>query len=131
MRSQRQSPTGSRWHGMHASNAHILTSSTSRCWSCSLICVRTDLRLTSCPAAASNLLRVWSDRIYGVPPEQVIGSSIVTKFDMKDGKPVLVREAKIDFIDDKAGKPVAINKFIGRPPIFAFGNSDGDLQMLQ
>jgi phosphoserine phosphatase len=76
-------------------------------------------------------LRVWADRVYGVPPEQVIGSSIVTRFEIQDGKPVLVREDKIDFIDDKAGKPVAINQFIGRRPIFAFGNSDGDLQMLQ
>jgi phosphoserine phosphatase len=76
-------------------------------------------------------MRVWADRVYGVPPEQVIGSSIVTRFEMQDGKPVLVREDKIDFIDDKAGKPVAINQFIGRRPIFAFGNSDGDLQMLQ
>ena len=76
-------------------------------------------------------LRVWADRVYGVPPEQVIGSSIVTRFEVQDGKPVVVREDKIDFIDDKAGKPVAINQFIGRRPIFAFGNSDGDLQMLQ
>jgi phosphoserine phosphatase len=76
-------------------------------------------------------LRVWADRVYGVPPEQVIGSSIVTRFEIQDGKPVLVREAKIDFIDDKAGKPVGINQFIGRRPIFAFGNSDGDYQMLQ
>jgi phosphoglycolate phosphatase-like HAD superfamily hydrolase len=76
-------------------------------------------------------MRVWADHVYGVPPEQVIGSSIVTQFELKDGKPALVREDKIDFIDDKAGKPVAINKFIGRRPIFAFGNSDGDHQMLQ
>jgi hypothetical protein len=66
-----------------------------------------------------------------VPPEQVIGSAIATKFEIRDGKPVLVRLPQIDFIDDKAGKPVGINKFIGRRPIFAFGNSDGDLQMLQ
>lgn len=76
-------------------------------------------------------MRVWTDRVYGVPPEQVIGSSIVTRFEIENGEPVLVREDKIDFIDDKAGKPVGINKFIGRRPIFAFGNSDGDLQMLQ
>ena len=76
-------------------------------------------------------MRVWTDHVYGVPPEQVIGSSIVTKFEMQDGKPVLLREDKIDFIDDRAGKPVPINKFIGRRPIFAFGNSDGDYQMLQ
>ncbi len=76
-------------------------------------------------------MRVWTDRIYGVPPEQVVGSTIVTKFEIKDGKPILIREDKVDFIDDKAGKPVGINKFIGRRPIFTFGNSDGDLEMLQ
>lgn len=76
-------------------------------------------------------MRPWTEEIYGVPPEQVVGSSIVTKFEMRDGKQVLVREPKLNFIDDKAGKPVGINQHIGRRPIFAFGNSDGDLQMLQ
>lgn len=76
-------------------------------------------------------LRVWAEDAYGIPPEQVIGSSIKTTFEMRDGVPVIVRQPEIDFIDDKAGKPVAINKFIGRRPIAAFGNSDGDLQMLQ
>jgi len=76
-------------------------------------------------------MRPWVARVYGVPPEQVIGSSIKTKFEIRDGKPVLVRLPEIDFIDDKAGKPVGINKFIGRRPVAAFGNSDGDLQMLQ
>lgn len=76
-------------------------------------------------------MRVFAERVYGIPPEQVIGSSIVTEFQTKDGKPVLMRQAKLDFLDDKAGKPIAINKFIGRRPILAFGNSDGDLQMLQ
>jgi phosphoserine phosphatase len=76
-------------------------------------------------------LRTFAEKVYGIPPEQVIGSTIATKFEIRDGKPVLVRLPQIDFIDDKAGKPVAINKFIGRRPIFAFGNSDGDLQMLQ
>jgi hypothetical protein len=69
--------------------------------------------------------------VYGIPPEQVVGSSIKTKFDLRDGKPVLLRLPEIDFIDDKAGKPVGIHKFIGRRPILAFGNSDSDLQMLQ
>jgi phosphoserine phosphatase len=77
------------------------------------------------------LIRVFADRVYGVPPEQVIGSSIKTRFEVRDGKPVLVREAAIDFIDDKAGKPIAINKFIGRRPLMAFGNSDGDFEMLE
>jgi phosphoglycolate phosphatase-like HAD superfamily hydrolase len=76
-------------------------------------------------------MRVFAERVYGIPPEQVIGSTIVAQFELKDGKPVLMRQPKIDFIDDKAGKPVAINKFIGRRPILAFGNSDGDHQMLQ
>ncbi len=76
-------------------------------------------------------MRPWTEKIYGIPPEQVVGSSIKTKFQMNDNKPVLVRLPEIDFIDDKEGKPVAINKFIGRRPVLAFGNSDGDLQMLQ
>lgn len=76
-------------------------------------------------------MRPWVEEVYGVPPEQVIGSSIKTKFELRDGKPVLVRLPEIDFIDDKGEKPVGINKFIGRKPIAAFGNSDGDLQMLQ
>ena len=67
----------------------------------------------------------------GIPPEQVVGSSGKTKFEMRDGKPVLMLLPEVDFIDDKAGKPVGIHKFIGRRPIAAFGNSDGDLQMLQ
>jgi phosphoserine phosphatase len=76
-------------------------------------------------------MRPWVERVYGIPPEQVVGSSIVTKLEMRDGIPVLVREAEINFIDDKAGKPVGINQHIGRRPIAAFGNSDGDLEMLQ
>lgn len=76
-------------------------------------------------------LRVFAEEVYGIPPEQVIGSSIKTKFELRDGQPVLVRLPEIDFINDKQGKPVGIHKFIGRRPIAAFGNSDGDLQMLQ
>jgi phosphoserine phosphatase len=76
-------------------------------------------------------MRPWTERVYGIPPEQVIGSSIKTKFEMQDGKPVLVRLPELNFNDDKAGKPVGINQHIGRRPIAAFGNSDGDLQMLQ
>ena len=76
-------------------------------------------------------MRPWTERIYGIPPEQVIGSTIRTKFELRDGQPVLVRLPEIDFVDDKAGKPVAILRHIGRRPIAAFGNSDGDLQMLQ
>ena len=76
-------------------------------------------------------MRPWAEQVYGVPPEQVIGSSIKTKYEVRDGKPVLVRLPEIDFIDDKAGKPVGINQHIGRRPIAAFGNSDGDFQMLE
>jgi hypothetical protein len=76
-------------------------------------------------------MRPWTERVYGIPPEQVVGSSIKTKFAMQDGKPVLMRLAEANFIDDGEGKPVGINEHIGRRPIAAFGNSDGDLQMLQ
>ncbi len=76
-------------------------------------------------------MRPWTEKIYGIPPEQVVGSSIKTKFEIRNGKPVIVRLPEIDFIDDKAGKPIGIHKHIGRRPIAAFGNSDGDLQMLQ
>ena len=76
-------------------------------------------------------VRVFSEKVYGVPPEQVIGSSIKTKFEIRDGVPVLVRLPELNFVDDKAGKPVGIQMHIGRRPIAAFGNSDGDLQMLQ
>jgi hypothetical protein len=75
-------------------------------------------------------MRPWTQKVYGVPPEQVIGSSVRTKYELKDGKPVLMRLPQIDFIDDKAGKPVGIGKFIGRRPVMAFGNSDGDYEML-
>jgi len=76
-------------------------------------------------------MRPWTERVYGVPPEQIVGSSIKTKFQMRDGRPELFRLAEMNFIDDKAGKPVGINEYIGRRPIAAFGNSDGDLEMLQ
>ncbi len=76
-------------------------------------------------------MRPWSERVYGVPPEQVVGSSIKTRFEMRQGRPELFRLPEVNFVDDKAGKPVGINEFIGRRPIAAFGNSDGDLEMLQ
>jgi phosphoglycolate phosphatase-like HAD superfamily hydrolase len=76
-------------------------------------------------------MRPWVEEVYGIPPEQVIGSSIKVEFQERDGEPVLVRLPEIDFIDDKEGKPVGIHKFIGRRPIASFGNSDGDFQMLQ
>jgi phosphoglycolate phosphatase-like HAD superfamily hydrolase len=76
-------------------------------------------------------MRPWVEGAYGIPPEQVVGSSGVVKFELKDGKSVLLKEPKVEFVDDGPGKPVGINRFIGRRPIMAFGNSDGDLQMLQ
>jgi len=76
-------------------------------------------------------MRPWTDEVYGIPPEQVVGSSIKTIFEIREGNPVLVRLPEVDFIDDKAEKPVGIHKFIGKRPIAALGNSDGDLQMMQ
>jgi hypothetical protein len=76
-------------------------------------------------------MRPWAEKVYGVPPEQVVGSSIKTAYELRDGTPVLVRQPALNFIDDKAGKPVGINQHIGRRPIAAFGNSDGDQQMLE
>jgi hypothetical protein len=76
-------------------------------------------------------MRPWVEEVYGIPPEQVVGSSIKVEYEVRDGESALVRLPEIDFIDDKAGKPVGIHKFIGRRPIAAFGNSDGDFQMLE
>jgi hypothetical protein len=76
-------------------------------------------------------MRPWTERVYGVPPEQVVGSSIKTKFQMRDGRPELLRLPEMNFVNDGVGKPVGIHEFIGRRPIAAFGNSDGDLEMLQ
>ena len=76
-------------------------------------------------------MRPWAEATYGIPPEQVIGSSVKTKFELRDEQPVIVRLPELNFIDDKVGKPVGIHQHIGRRPIAAFGNSDGDLQMLQ
>ncbi len=76
-------------------------------------------------------MRPWTEKIYGIPPAQVIGSTIATEYQLQHGKPVLMRLPKIDFIDDKAGKPVAIRQHLGVRPILAFGNSDGDLEMIQ
>jgi hypothetical protein len=76
-------------------------------------------------------MRPWTEAVYGIPPEQVVGSSIKTAYEVRDGEPVLVRLPEMNFIDDKADKPVGINSHIGRRPIAAFGNSDGDFQMLE
>jgi phosphoglycolate phosphatase-like HAD superfamily hydrolase len=78
-----------------------------------------------------DFMRVFSERVYGIPPEQVVGSTGKVQFQLRDGNPVLIKLPEIQFVDDKAGKPEGIHQFIGRRPIAAFGNSDGDLQMLQ
>lgn len=79
-----------------------------------------------------DFMRPWTEKVYGIPPEQVVGSSGVVKFEYDaHGKPILVKQPKIEFVDDGPGKPVGIHRFIGRRPIFAFGNSDGDQQMLE
>ena len=78
-----------------------------------------------------HFMRPWTEAVYGIPPHQVVDSSIKSEFDYNDGNPVIRKLPELDFIDDKAGKPVGIHKFIGKKPIFASGNSDGDLQMLQ
>jgi len=76
-------------------------------------------------------MRPWTEKVYGIPPEQVIGSSIKTKYELRNGKPVIARLPELNFIDDKAGKPVGIHQHIGRRPILAAGNSDGDFEMLE
>jgi phosphoglycolate phosphatase-like HAD superfamily hydrolase len=76
-------------------------------------------------------VRVYSQRVYGIPPEQVVGSSILTKYEYRDGKPILLREPKVFFIDDHSGKAIGINLFIGKRPYAAFGNSGGDKEMLE
>jgi hypothetical protein len=78
-----------------------------------------------------DFMRPWTEKVYAIPPEQVVGSSGKTNFQMVDGKPALMRLPEIDFINDGPGKPVGINEHIGRRPVAAFGNSDGDMQMLQ
>jgi uncharacterized protein YbaR (Trm112 family) len=76
-------------------------------------------------------MRVFSEEVYGIPPEQIVGSIGETAYEIQDGIPALIKKPGIAFIDDKAGKPVGIHRFIGRRPIAAFGNSDGDFQMLE
>jgi phosphoglycolate phosphatase-like HAD superfamily hydrolase len=78
-----------------------------------------------------DFMRIFSERVYGIPPEQVVGSTGKVKFELRDGKPALVKLPEIQFVDDKDGKPAGIHQFIGRRPVASFGDSDGDLQMLQ
>jgi hypothetical protein len=79
----------------------------------------------------ADFMRVWSERVYGIPPEQVVGSAGRTRYELRPSGPVLVKTLDFLFVDDKAGKPVGIHEFIGRRPIAAFGNSDGDKEMLE
>lgn len=79
----------------------------------------------------ADFMRVWSEKVYGIPPEQVVGSNSLTKFEFRDGKPVLVKTLEHTFVDDKEGKPVGIHQFIGRRPVMCFGNSDGDKAMME
>jgi phosphoglycolate phosphatase-like HAD superfamily hydrolase len=78
-----------------------------------------------------DFMRPWVEQVYGIPPDQVVGSSIKTRYQVRDGKPEIIRLPELAFIDDKAGKPVGIHQHIGRRPIMAFGNSDGDFEMLE
>ncbi len=78
-----------------------------------------------------DFMRPWAERVYGIPPEQVVGSSLGLKYELRDGKPVLLKTAQLVLNDDKEGKPVGIQRHIGRRPLMAFGNSDGDFQMLE
>jgi phosphoglycolate phosphatase-like HAD superfamily hydrolase len=82
-------------------------------------------------AGTVEFLRTFAEPTYGIPPERVIGSSITTRYEVQGGKPSLLRLPEIDFVDDRSGKPVSIHKHIGRKPILAFGNSDGDFEMLE
>ena len=79
----------------------------------------------------ADFMRVWSERVYGIPPEQVVGSRGGVRFEMRDGKPVLIKTLESFFVDDKEGKPVGIHQLIGRRPVMCFGNSDGDKAMLE
>ena len=79
----------------------------------------------------ADFMRPWAEKVYGIPPEQVVGTTFKSKYEVRDGKPVIVIEPHIDLIDDKAGKPVGIARLIGRRPVMAFGNSDGDFEMLE
>jgi phosphoserine phosphatase len=90
-----------------------------------------DFKIYIVSGGGADFMRVWSERIYGIPPEQVIGSTSRTVLEFRDGIPTLVKTLDHLFVDDKAGKPVGIHHFIGRRPIACFGNSDGDLEMLQ
>jgi phosphoglycolate phosphatase-like HAD superfamily hydrolase len=90
-----------------------------------------DFKIFIVSGGGIDFMRVFSEKVYGVPPERVVGSTIGAQFEMRDGVPTIVKTGKLMLLDDKAGKPVGIYQYIGRRPIFAAGNSDGDLQMLE
>lgn len=90
-----------------------------------------DFKVFIVSGGGTDFLRVFAEEVYGVPPEQVVGSSLKAKYEIRNGLPVIVKQAEVDFIDDKAGKPVGIHRYIGRRPILAVGNSDGDFEMLE
>jgi len=78
-----------------------------------------------------DFIRPWAGAVYGIPPEQVVGSSLKAAYEVRDGQPVVVKLPELNFVDDKEGKPVGIHQHIGRRPVIAAGNSDGDFQMLE
>jgi hypothetical protein len=90
-----------------------------------------DLEVYIVTGGGMEFVRPWAERVYGVPLRRVVGSSLKTKFEIHDNQPVLIRTSEINLLNDGHGKPVGIHKFIGQQPIAAFGNSDGDLEMLQ
>ncbi|WP_417353087.1 HAD family hydrolase [Flavobacterium alkalisoli] len=90
-----------------------------------------DFKVFIVSGGGMGFMRAWAEGVYGIPKDQTVGSSNKTEFDYNNGNPVIRILPQFEFMDDKEGKPVAINKFIGRKPVFAAGNSDGDLQMLQ
>jgi hypothetical protein len=97
-----------------------------------LACLRTNgFKTFIVSGGGLEFMRVFAEQVYGIPPEQVVGSSGRQKFELRDGNPTLVKLPAVDFVDDKDGKPIGIQRCIGRRPIAAFGNSDGDLPMLQ
>ena len=110
---------------------HILIWFISQCLNYLIIFRANDFKTFIVSGGGIEFMRPWVEKVYGIPKDQVIGSSIKTEFDYNNGNPVIRRLPELDFIDDKEGKPIGINKFIGRKPVFASGNSDGDLQMLQ
>jgi len=90
-----------------------------------------DFKIFIVSGGGIEFMRPWTEKVYGIPPENVVGSSIKTKYEIRDGVPAIIRLPEVDFIDDKAGKPIGIHRYIGKRPIAAFGNSDGDFHMLE